>query len=243
MSAYYKHPVYKFVKDNDILITPPGRVCWLSLVTPKPGMKQDDGTVGKPKYGLTQMLPKGLPAVDAFIAEASKKVQEMLVLYNQGSPTELKINQILRDGDTFDLEKYPFYKGMWILNATHTDQPKVLNNEIPPVDMDPALIKGGMTGRLVVQLVVTGKGASYQIGCLQYLSDDGTRYGGGVKDYKGLLSKLEEGEPPADGGNMEPEATTAPISPEETKAALAAAAQPATGAQRNKGVKAALARL
>lgn len=193
MTNYWKHPQFGHVYCGD-LATPPGRFVWASLVTPKAAPPPQEGQPpGQPRYELSLLLPKTDPKVKEFIVQLEALVKGGLEVFNKGRSATIGINSIfgkVGDGDTWDAEKYPYYKGHWVLAARNALKPKVLGKARE--EIAPETIKGGMIGRLVITPMITAHGASYKLLIAQLINDDGVRYGGGARDVTDLLTELDD---------------------------------------------------
>lgn len=206
-NKYYKHVKYGTVYGNPV-ITPTGRCAWPALVKPqeappaKPGEPQ-----GAPRYGITIILPKAEKPVQEWNKAVSVMVKEMLVLFNEGRKAKLSIENILLDGDGFDLEKYPYYKDSWILTARNVKLPPIVDGKKSEIPVD--AVMGGMFVRATVTPLLTGHGVSYKLEALQRVRDDNTRFAGANRagGYLEMLPELtDEGE------------TVSESTPEETPA-------------------------
>ncbi len=194
MSNFYKHPQYGMVYCGET-VTPKGRICWpASLVTAKDAPPPKEGQApGKPRFEGTLILNKLDPAVIKFVEDLAAVIAEGLVLFNKGNPTTLGINSIFGkygDGDAWDAEKYPYYKGHWVLTARNSDTPKVVDanrNSIEPQEL-----KGGMPGRFVMTPLITAHGASYKLLIVQKFDGDFEPIAGGARNVMGLLEELAE---------------------------------------------------
>lgn len=179
--------------------TPVGRFCWVNLVTPKPGMKQADGTTGKPRWEVTFILEKG-EATKAFFTAVKAEVDKMLVVYNQGEKAKLSDPELFNtEADVKNIDKYPFLQGKVHIRATKPADkpcPSVYNKDKEVIS--PAAVEGGMLGRLVVSPFVCGKGVKYHISIIQVTEDDGVRFGGSSNreaEAKALLDDEETAAP------------------------------------------------
>ena len=123
-SRFYKHPEYQHVYGES-MVTPVGRIAWTYLTKPKDAPPPKEGqTQGAPRYEATLIINKAA-AVD-FINKVKAMTDEMLVEFNRGRSANLgecKLFGKYGDGDTADLEKYPFYKDSLILVARNAKPP------------------------------------------------------------------------------------------------------------------------
>lgn len=198
-SKYYKHPKFGHVY-GDTIATPIGRASWPSLVTPKePPPPQEGQQKGQPRYEVTLLIPKDGEKVKDWLKAVGSMTKAMISLYNQGKSGKLGECALLKDGDDpeVDLEKYPYYAGNWVLVARNTKQPVIKSTkkiEGKLEVLEPNAIIGGMKIRCVVTPLVTAHGVSYKLEWVQLVQDDGTRYGGGTKDFNELLEDISEEE-------------------------------------------------
>lgn len=204
-SKYYKHPTYGFVYGLR-QPTPFGRAAWPSLVKPKdPPPPQPGQPVGTPRYELTILLKKDDAFVKEFVAKVEKEVQEMLELFNKGRSAKLSVDAPLKDGNTFDLEKYPYYKDCWILVGRNAKQISVVDGK--KRDIEVSRVEGGNIVCGVVTPLITAHGVSYKLEIVQYIKDDGVHFAGAVAAPDTYLSIVEDTptEEPAKGnGNGKP---------------------------------------
>lgn len=204
--TFYKHPKYG-TTYGDALVTPTARCAWPALVKPqdappaKPGEQQ-----GAPRYGVTLILSKDDPAVQAWVKAVAAMVKEMLVLFNQGRKGKLSVETILQDGDGYDLEKYPYYKNSFILTARNTQLPPIVDGKKSELPAD--AIAGGMFVRATVTPLLTGSGVSYKLNALQRVRDDNVRFAGASRagSYLDMIPVVEDEE----GGNGVSPAETEP---------------------------------
>lgn len=220
-AKHWKHPQFGMVFCNETVKTPVGRFSWPSLVTPKPGMPQADGSVGQPRYEITVCIPKDGKGVTEFLADLNFYRDEMVPIFNQKRAAKLGEIDVMGkygDGDTADHEKYPYYKGCWIISARNSKQ-EFNVMDANGDDLDPAAIVGGMQGRLLIRPLVTGHGMSFKLEIVKLLKDDGVRFGGGVRDVNKLKALLDEEEELSGDESMEEpgemEETTMDEVPEE----------------------------
>ena len=189
----YKNPRFGYVQSNELVSTPIGRLSWPSLVTPKAAFTPKPGEqAAAPKYEVTLLIDKG-PELETFKKEVNELLVPMLKLFNEGRSATVSGCSIYKDGDAFDLEKYPYYKGKAVIvarNAKEDDFKCVGKN---PNNLCPRdFFQGGMLVRLLIAPLVTATGLSYKLFVVQFAGDDGVRYGGGVrKDYSSLMGSLE----------------------------------------------------
>lgn len=212
---HWKHPQFGMVFAGEFP-TPVGRLAWPSLITPKdPPPPKEGQPPGKPRYEITILLPKDDPKVVAFCALIDADSKEAIKYFNQGRAATIGDCMLFGkngDGDNYDHEKYPYYKGNWVLvarNAEKTPDKDIIGGsttEAYPREN----IKGGMLGRLVVQILITAHGISYKLKCVQVKADDGVRFGGGSRDVRDLLDDLAEEDGSPNGVVEEPVVENAP---------------------------------
>jgi len=211
-NKYYKHPSYGFVKGEEFA-TPQGRFVWPHLVTPKEGMPAQEGKEpAKPRHEVGLLLDKADPAVQSFISKITTMTDEMLELFNQNKPTVLGLKELrLKDGDDpkFDKEKYPYYKGMWVLIAKNENVTPVYNAQKEEIDRKE--LKGGMIGKLVIVPVITGWGVSFQLRGSQVIKDDGTKFGGELREASSFLDVISENGEDPETSTDEEEKTETPV--------------------------------
>ena len=172
------------------LIFPQGRLAWTNhLVTPQEAPEPKAGEQkGKPRYSVDLLIPQDADNT-AFFQKLADMITEMLAIFNEGKQTSLAVNNLVTDGNTLNLEQYPFNAGNWVFTARNADKPRVIN--AAAVDIDPATLAGGMTGRIVATPMVTASGVSYKLSVVQQIADDGTRFAGGRRDTSDLLKALQ----------------------------------------------------
>lgn len=171
------------------MATPEGRFSWPSLDKPKdPPPVQPGQEQGKPRYEVTLLLEK--TKAQAFVNELQVKAKTMCAMFNEGNSVKLAEVSVVKDGDAFDLEKYPYYKGHYVLVARNAKQPKIWNKN--KQNMNPAEIYGGQLGKLVVVPHLGPTGLSFRLEIVQLVLDDQTRFGGTKENYDDLLDDDED---------------------------------------------------
>lgn len=226
-SKYFKHPEFGYVKANDAMRTPKGTLVWVKIIKPVPGKKDEKTGEEKPgRYECSLLLDKNNPDLAAFISELKAETAGMINFYNEGKKAKISTDiELFGDGDTLDHEKYPFGKGMWIVQGRKMedkDAPGIRKFEIRGPDKNlvpPEYVQGGMEGRFVFTPLITAHGLSYQIDIIQVTADSGKRIGGKGADK---LSLLDDDVPETNGNGEEtPEPTPEPSLPEAAKAVAA----------------------
>jgi len=181
---YYKHPMYGHVYGPSISSCP-GRLVWCHLIKPKDGMKQADGKQGEPRFETTLLLSKDDPRTKVFIQETEKLGQYLVQVFNEGKKSKLATSLSLKDGDQFDLEKYPFYKGTWVLVAKNAKTPLFYDKDKAEIEANKVF--GGLIGKFLMKPIITVHGISFKLEAVQVLKDDNVRYGGGLRNLTDLL--------------------------------------------------------
>lgn len=187
---YYKHPTFGHVYGLR-QATPFGRCAWPSLIKPKdPPPPQPGQPPGTPRYELTIILPKTDAYAKEFVAKLDKEVQEMVDLFNKGRSAKISVDAPLKDGDTFDLEKYPYYKDSWILVGRNAKPISVVDGK--KRDIDVKMIEGGNIVCGVVTPLITAHGVSYKLEVVQFVKDDGVKFAGTIAAPDTYLSVLPD---------------------------------------------------
>lgn len=217
---------------GDGIRTPSGRFSWPSLVSPKaPPPPKPGEAEGKPRYEVTLLIDKKNPDLAEFLKTMKTMSSEMVEQYNRyaGKLNLAKLHpdiSVCKDGDEADVEKYPYYKGMLLLECRNPEMPVLFN--AAKEAMEASEVLAGMEGRCVVVPHLGPTGLSYRLEVLQLLNDDGTRFGGGKRDYDNLVDAVsggtsyssdvessdgEEEEPSSEenGADGESEETTPPV--------------------------------
>lgn len=202
-TKYYRHPEFGQVY-GERLLTPIVRMVWPQLVTPKAGKVTEKNPNPPLKYQITFMLDKDAGTTKAFLAEAKKMTDEMLVIFNEKRKTgKLADIGVLRDGDDTDYykaDKYPYYKNQWLIAATNKD--RILTVGPKKETLDPSAFIGGMLVRGVVVPMITPTGLSWRCEMVQLAKDDGTRIGATRPEAGSLLEEINSDEAPFEGGTL-----------------------------------------
>lgn len=219
-SKYYKHPTFGIVFGEDNL-SPIGRLVWPALVTPKdPPPPQEGQQPGQPRYEITLLLDKENEKVKAFFAAMKTATDEMVALFNQGTKgATMTPARLFNDGDNgFDLEKYPYYAGKWVIAARNKEMVGICAAD-GVTKVEPKDVLGGLKGRLNLQPLITSHGISFKLKGIQVAGDDGQRFGGGTRDPMGLFSACtDDGEEAVSSGMPAVEAAEPEVkAPVQTK--------------------------
>lgn len=202
---YYKHPTFGHVYGVK-LVTPVGRLSWPSLVTPREGMEVN-GNPGTPRYELTLLLEEKNPKVKVFFERVERMAEEMCEVFNGVGESPLKKKKASRidpedltfykTDDEFDLDKYTYYKNQLIIVARNAERPNLISLDKTEKDeyvqLEPTKFIAGQLIRIVVTPIITVHGLSYKLNDVQFIRDDGVRFGGGgLIDSSGLLAETED---------------------------------------------------
>ena len=154
MTKYYKHPKYGITYADKPFVSPPVRLCWPYLTKPKdPPPPAPGQQPGMPSYEVTLLFPKDSKAHIDWLVMVKAKLNDMLKTFNQGRDIEISKVSPAKDGDDakWDKEKYPYYKGQYIVVARSTKLPTFATAKREPAD--PAIFIGGV----LVSCVLTPK--------------------------------------------------------------------------------------
>jgi hypothetical protein len=188
-NKYYKHPKYGHVY-GDRGVTPFGRAAWPALITPKdPPPPQEGQQPGAPRFELVLLLKKTDLSVKKYKKHIESMKDEMVVLFNKGRSAKMSVEDVFQDGDEFDLEKYPYYKGNYILTARNAKDVNVVDGK--KRDIDKNMVEGGNIVCLVVCPMITAHGISYKLEIVQYIKDDGVRFAGSIAPADTYLSIVD----------------------------------------------------
>lgn len=226
-SKYYKHPAFGQVY-GEVVSTPQGRLVWPYFSAPRePGPPKEGFAPQPPKYEGTLLLDKGDPTVEAWIAKMTEESKAMLAMFNEKNRAPLAHVFVVRDGNDFDAEKYPYYVDKWIVTAKNQARPKFVDGQVKPIE--PTIIFGGNLVKFSVTPMVTKGGWSYKLNSVQMIKDDGARYGGGTRDYNAVFEAVQdEGEEAFAETESAPVAPTSVIVEHKAVAAPAVASAPVT---------------
>lgn len=191
-----KHKTYGFVYGIKTK-TPIGRLVWPSLVTAKESTfpVEPGKDAPPPRFEATYLWSKKDKEVKAFVKTMEAMKDDMVTLFNEGKKkAKISVDEVLKDGDEMDTEKYPYYAGMYYLVAKHKERPHIFDasvNVVPPEE-----VKGGMPALGIITPICTATGMSFKLEVVQLAKDDGVRFAGGATDSKDMLEALsgEEGE-------------------------------------------------
>lgn len=227
MTKYYRHKTYGHVYGI-ATPSPIGRASWPALVTPKdPPPAQPGQQPGTPRFELSLLLDKASPEVQAFLEAMKTMTSEMLPVFNEGRKAPLGSVKVISDGDEFDKEKYPYYQGNYVLVARNAFETKVYDRQKKEIGREKII--GGQKVLAVVTPLITAHGVSYKLELTQLIEDDGTRFGGGIRDHTSLLQAL-------DGPDLPPETDEEDPGPEMPMSETSTETEPAV----KKGKKAAI---
>lgn len=214
-NKYWKHPMYGMVFGNSVP-TPIGRLSWPYLTKPKaPPPPQEGQPEGQPRYECTLLIEKA--GSEAFVAQLKEMTDEMLILFNKGRPAALGTCMLFGkygDGDEADLEKYPNYKGCWVLVARNSKVVKTVGKDRKAIETDKIL--GGMKGKFVITPLITAHGISYKLEVVQLVEDDGVRFGGATRDAVELLDACVDADEPTAQEAADTALTTDPVLASQT---------------------------
>lgn len=189
-NKYYKHPQYGHVY-GDRLVTPFGRAAWPALAVPKdPPPPQPGQQPGQPRYELTVLLQKKDKETKAFIKVLKEMTGEMVALFNKGRSAKISVDEPLKDGNDFDMEKYPYYKDNFILVARNAKNVNVVDGK--KRDIDVKMVEGGNIVCAVICPLVTAHGISYKLEIVQFVKDDGVKFAGSIAPADTYLSIIDD---------------------------------------------------
>lgn len=191
MGKYYRHPKFGRVYGNT-LKTPIGRLCWPALSAPKEDTFNGQTTS---RYGCTILLPKEDGKSADFIEKLNNMLDEeggMLEIFNEHADVNISLSSdVLKDGDTFDMEKYPYYKGNYVLLARNEKPVPVYGASGKDDILEPSVIVGGVLGRCIVTPHLGPSGVSFKLDAVQFWKDDGTKFGGAGRNLDAFLDAIE----------------------------------------------------
>jgi len=196
VGKFFKDP-YGNVWGPSLIKSPAGRLVYPALVTPKKYTGNNNNSTDKndPKYEATILFGKDNPKVTSWLVEHSPTIEAMLAYYNKGQSAKLSINQILKDGDDLDTDKYPFYENKFFMVARNPNRPLLVSTERDSkdnlIEVEPAKFFGGLMVKAVVKPLLTAKGVSYRLDTLIWGKDDGTRIGGSFETGKDMVSQSD----------------------------------------------------
>lgn len=198
MGKYYKHPQYGSVFSNDAYMTPPCRLCFPALVKPKdPPAPRPGDAPGQPRYEATLLFPKESKAHTEFLRAMELVTQDMLKVFNMGRSAKIGELAVVKDGDApywqagENADKYPYYKGQFLLAARNTVKPSIVGPDTKPID--PAKLIGGTEVVAIIIPIIVATGVTYKLKVIQLIKDDGVRFAGGARsddDYIKMLTSV-----------------------------------------------------
>lgn len=184
---------YGMVYSNKFMPTPIGRIQFPYLV--KPNEYQ-----GKKSWSVTICFPKTGGDLSGLMA--IEQVVKHMKLVKYGDPNFVLDIDFVRDGD---LEKYEGYAGNWYIRASAKYDNFLQGVPVVGPDakknIDPAQVVSGVECILLVKPKLSGvyphvqgkpKAAqcvSYDLECVQFVRDDGTRYKAGP-DVRSFLTAI-----------------------------------------------------
>jgi hypothetical protein len=195
MSKFGKSKAFNRIYGPEI-IGPVMRGCYFSLDKPKPytGPLKDGEKQQGPRFEATLVMDQGNARHEAFIAEMDQLFYEMLEEYNadQRAKRQPTLGDVysVKDGNSENQEKYPFFAGKWLTpaRASEKNPPSLLGPDGQPCDA--SLFVGGVMVKPVVSLHLGSNGAALKLIAIKMVKDDGVRFGGGMRDISGLIAKL-----------------------------------------------------
>lgn len=213
MSKFYRDPATGRVYGETIA-TPKGRFSWPHMASPKADKSKDGKDILR--YEITLLLPKEDPKVVKFLDDLSTMIfgytetefgtaprdpkgqmiyGGVLGLFNKGSVTKVSFDSLLKDGDNADHEKYPYYANHYILLARRGAERGEVDLRGPDKKKATAdKFVGGVKGILILQPHCGPTGLSFKMEGAQWLEDDGTRFGGGIRSIDKFLEAVSEEE-------------------------------------------------
>lgn len=209
MSEYFKSQ-QGMVFGPD-LKTPFGRFAWVNLSTKKPGGEYN-GKKADDFFDCNLLIVKDKKA-ELFIEELTGHKDGMVKEYNSTAKAKIMVEEVIQDGDTMDLDKYPFYANTWVIYGKNTKDVSVVDRDGKPYEA--SLIKGGNRGRFQVQIHLGGYGFRFKLKAVQFTSDDGVSFGGGVRSAASLLTAAG-----ADADDAEAESTVVDLDKKPAEKAL-----------------------
>ena len=160
------------------VVTGKARLSYAHLTQPYKSQLADEND--KAKYSVTLLIPKKDTATMARIQAAIQAAGEKALAsgkLKKGTPID-KLPSPVHDGDGFKADGYTPYgpecKGMWVLAASSTDRPQVVDLNRNPI-IDATEIYSGMWARVGLDFYAyanrkTGIGCG--LGNVQKLADD-----------------------------------------------------------------------
>lgn len=136
---------------------------------------------GDAKYSVCLLIPKSDKKTVKLLRDAIELAKEQGRKETWGGRIPANLKTPLRDGDLERAEDYPEYKGMYFLNATSKQKPKVVDENVQEI-FDQEEIWSGCWGRASINIYSFDKSGNRGIACgLNHIQKlrDGERLGGG----------------------------------------------------------------
>lgn len=160
------------------VVTGKVRLSYAHLTAPYKSPLADEND--KAKYSVTLLIPKAdrvtKSRIDAAIQAAGEKALASGRI-KKGTPID-KLPTPIHDGDGYKADGYtefgPECKGMWVLTASSTDQPKVVDLSLNPI-LDATEIYSGMWARVGLDFFGYNnrkQGIGCGLGNVQKVADD-----------------------------------------------------------------------
>lgn len=107
------------------------RLSFAHIFTAQPGKKQEDGSIGKPKFNCAFLIPKNTKEGKKHIEAMKEAMRQARDAKWGAKPPKLKAEKLcLRDGDQ---EDYDGYEGMMYVSASNTRRPTVIDRDRSPL--------------------------------------------------------------------------------------------------------------
>ena len=170
-------------KKKEVLFTPPFKVLWPEVFTPKKPM---NGT-GEPKYSIMMAFPKDFEgnAEHKEMFKAMKKAIDDLMIeaFGEKDTWSESVKYPIKDGDKKTQGgKYPVYENCWLISANTQFKPNVVDHNVNPIlsqeDFYPGCIAQATVFADTFDMTAN-KGGKFHLEHIQKIGD-GKRVGGGV---------------------------------------------------------------